>query len=80
MIHNINISDLKLIHTSIGNTSPTVKLENQFTIVETETAADRGPWEKISATINQGIDPEVKHVKSQILTYQLRSTIYNQAT
>ena len=80
MIHNVNISDLKLIHTSIGNTSPTVKLENQFTIVETETAADRGPWEKISATINQGIDPEVKHEKTHILTYQLRSTIYNQAT
>lgn len=26
-----------------GKTNPTVKLENQFTIVDTETAADRGP-------------------------------------
>lgn len=40
-----------------GKTNPTVKLENQFTIVDTETAADRGPWEKISATMNQGIEP-----------------------
>lgn len=42
-----------------GKTNPTVKLENQFTIVDTDTAADRGPWEKISATMNQGIDPEL---------------------
>lgn len=26
-----------------GKTNPTVKLENQFTIVDTDTAADRGP-------------------------------------
>lgn len=43
-----------------GKTSPTVKFENQFTMVDTEIAADRGPCEKISATINHGIDPEVR--------------------
>lgn len=43
-----------------GKTSPTAKLESQFTMVDTEIAADRGPCEKISATINQGIDSEVR--------------------
>lgn len=60
--------EIKILNTAVwniltfnkGKTSPTVKLENQFTMVDTETAADRGPCEKISATINQGIDPEVR--------------------
>ena len=36
---------------------PTKKLQSQLTTTETLTAAVRGPWANISATMNQGIAP-----------------------
>lgn len=55
----LNAQQYGTLTSNKGKTSPTAKLESKFTMVDTEIAADRGPCEKISATINQGIDPEV---------------------
>lgn len=72
----------RILTSNKGNTSPTVKLENLFTIVDTEIAADRGPYEKISATINQGIDPGVRiryyFIKKWLQYYSLSSSIIKQ--
>lgn len=42
---------------SLGNVSPTRKLAVQLEKPDTAMAAGRGPWEKSSATMNQGMGP-----------------------
>lgn len=49
---------LKRLHTSsFGKPRPTRKLAVQLEKPETAMAAGRGPWEKSSATMNQGMGP-----------------------
>lgn len=43
--------------TSLGKHSPTRKFAVQLEKPETVMAAGRGPWEKSSATMNQGMGP-----------------------
>lgn len=58
MVRRHGISNNLLLNTSsLGNPSPTKKLAVQLEQPETAMAAGRGPWEKSSATMNQGMGP-----------------------
>lgn len=53
-----DFSEVNVAHTSsLGKVSPTRKLAVQLEKPEMAMAAGRGPWEKSSATMNQGIGP-----------------------
>lgn len=58
LTHTLKNVVKSMFHTSsLGKPSPTRKFAVQLEKPETAMAAGRGPWEKSSATMNQGMGP-----------------------